>query len=91
MIDFKDMETDREHSPRTSPGDMKEFIAGHIHDDFLSELAVRIESLRHYLEEAKGNQYIETQGAVKFARQMVSGIFEDLYHNALTDSEQGEN
>jgi hypothetical protein len=87
MIDFKDMETDREHSPKTPPGVMKEFLAGRIHDDFLSELAVRIESLRDYLEEAKGNQYIETQGAVKFARQMVSGIFEDLYHNALTDSE----
>ena len=77
----------RNYSPKSNPATLKGFIDGGIHTDFLQELAIRIEDLRDFNEECNSKEYLETRGAIKFAR-MLTGIFTDLYANSISDTEE---
>ena len=81
----KIIEQQRDYSPHTPAGVLKEFMSGSIHEDFLQELAVRIESFRDLNEVCDSKQYLETRGGIK-ALRLVSGIFNDLYENAISDN-----
>lgn len=72
----------RDYIPTTPPGVLKEFLEGKIHNDFLNELAVRIEQMRDLNESCDSKAYLETRGGIK-AMRLVSDIFQDLYKNAI--------
>ncbi len=77
----------RDHEPLSSPGMLRNFMDSVLYKDFKTELAIRIEDLRDFLEVSKGKHYIEAQGAVAFART-VEDIFQDLLSNKLDDLER---
>ena len=79
----------RDYSPKTSPGELKAFMEGSIHEDFLNELAIRIEAMRDFNEECNSKEYLETRGAIKSLR-LIAGIFTDLYENAKNDNTNTE-
>jgi len=81
------MSPNRDFSPRTPSNVFKDFIDGSIHEDFLKEIHIRIESLRDFNEECESKQYLETRGGIK-ALRLVAGIFHDLYNNSLTDAKR---
>lgn len=81
----------RDYSPKTPPGVLKEFIdKSVIYQDFLGEMAVRIEAMRDYYEDCDSKQYLETRGAIKVMR-MVTDIFNNLLLNAEDDQLNKEN
>lgn len=86
----KVLEQHRDYEPVTPAGVLEEFLNGSIHEDFLQELAVRIEAMRDLNETCDSKQYLETRGGIK-AMRLVSGIFQDLYENALSDAERRNN
>lgn len=75
----------RDYTPNTPPSTIKDFIDGSLHNDFIKELSIRIESMRDYNEECDSKSYLETRGGIK-ALRLVSGIFLDLLNNAETKS-----
>ena len=79
----------RNYNPKSNSGTLKEFTDSVIHADFLEELSSRIEDLRDFNEECNSKEYLETRGAIKFAR-MLTGIFEDMYHNSISDNSEEE-
>jgi hypothetical protein len=79
----------RDYSPKTNANSIQDFMEGTLYRDFLGEINVRIESLRDFNEECDSKQYLETRGAIKGLR-MIASIFDNLYHNAVSDQTKGE-
>ena len=80
----------RDYTPRTNTHTLKEFLESTIYQDFLSEVAVRIESMRDFNEECNSKEYLETRGGIK-ALRLTAGIFTDLYENSKSDNLKEEN
>ena len=79
----------KDYKARSSPGDLDQFLTSMIHKDFLGEIDCRINDMRDVLEVADSKSYIQTQGAIKFAR-MLKDVFNDMALNAKDDlSEEG--
>lgn len=76
-----------DYSPKSSPGELEAFLTGSIYRDFLEEMRVRIEDMKHVYEEVESKAFLETKGGLR-AMRMVAGIFEDLYENAKVDRER---
>jgi hypothetical protein len=85
---FKDVFSG-DYKPRSSVHSLGQFIDSSVHQDFKRELECRIEDLRTYLETCNSKEFIETQGAVRFAR-MMTGIFEDLQKNRESDNREAD-
>lgn len=77
----------RDYSPRTDTDSLERFMEGSIHSDFLGEIAIRVESMRDFLEAADSKSFLKTQGGIQ-ALRLVSGIFQDLYENSKSDNRQ---
>jgi hypothetical protein len=83
----KVIEQERDFTVRTPPTTIEEFMTGSIHQDFLNELALRIEQMRDFYENCDSKGYLETRGGIR-ALRLVSGIFHDLHQNALNQQEE---
>jgi len=75
-----------DYSPKSSISNLENFLESSIYRDFLEEMTVRIEDMKQSYEIGDSKKYLETRGALA-AMRLVSGIFEDLYENAKSDSE----
>lgn len=75
----------RDYMPTSHPQMIKTFMEGSVYQDFLRELAIRIEQMRDFNEECGSKEYLETRGGIK-ALRLVAGIFEDLYNNSINDN-----
>lgn len=75
-----------DYSPKSSISSLEDFLESSIYRDFLEEMTVRIEDMKQSYEIGDSKKYLETRGALA-AMRLVSGIFEDLYENAKSDSE----
>ena len=69
---------------------LENFLDSTLYQDFLTEIASRIEQMRDFNEECDSKQYLETRGAIKSMR-IVAGIFEDLIINLMSDKDTSEN
>lgn len=80
----------RDYKPKTPPSVLKDFLDGSIHEDFIREIAVRLEQMRDFNEECDSKSYLETRGGIKVLR-LVADIFHNLHANALEDRAREEN
>lgn len=83
------MVEERDYKPRSSPGIIDEFMKSVLYGDFVAEVELRIEKLRDLLEEASSKGFLEVQGGIRFARQVLD-IFEDLKNARESDLEEEE-
>lgn len=75
-----------DYSPKSPISSLEDFLQSSIYRDFLEEMIVRIEDMKQAYEMGDSKKYLETRGGLEAMRK-VSGIFEDLYENAKSDSE----
>ena len=74
-----------DYSPKSTVQSLEDFLESSIYRDFLEEIGVRIEDMRQSYEIGDSKKYLETRGALA-AMRILTGIFEDLYENAKSDS-----
>ncbi len=74
-----------DYSPKSTVQSLEDFLGSSIYRDFLEEMSVRIEDMRQSYEIGDSKKYLETRGALA-AMRILTGIFEDLYENAKSDS-----
>ena len=78
-----------DYTPRSTPGQLNEFMTTIMHQDFLNEIDLRIEQMRDYYEDCNKAEYLETRGGIKLLR-MVRDIFSNLHDNAESDLESDD-
>ena len=75
-----------DYQPESTTDSLEKFLESTIYRDFLSEIACRIEDMKHFYEEADRQAFLETKGGLR-AMRMVASIFVDLVENSKQKSE----